>query len=320
MGERIMAVSAALPPIAVRSRDGDVLLRPGELLKLMLMAHQADGTVLLQGEGVSVSLRWPAYLPSPAPGSLWPFVVRAVSPRLELAWPQRASDQTALAPPEAGGRAWVQDAASAPLLQRKTPAPAQLAQDWQTALSGALLAESQRQVLREQRHFSAAWLQAGGGLPETPAAPALPLSLPFWLWGGPRVRLDLAEREAEASDALPLALADLVLEVELEEAGLVRLVLRAHGGGVALLLAASVPGCVWLTSRLPAIRSALRQAGLALLACHIVQSGPPRLLPGCRLPAMASRPLPLPLFEVAVLTVLACSPALAAFSPASRSG
>ncbi|MCP9758608.1 hypothetical protein EGI20_04675 [Aquitalea sp. S1-19] len=312
MGERIMAVSAALPPIAVRSRDGDVLLRPGELLKLMLMAHQADGTVLLQGEGVSVSLRWPAYLPAPATGSVWPFVVRAVSPRLELAWPQRAGDQAAVAPSEAGGRAWVEDVASAPALQRQKPTPQWLAQDWQVALSGALQAESQRQNVRAQRQISGVWLQLAGELPQAAAQPALPLSLPFWPWGGPVLHIDLAEGRARARAEDELPAADLVVETELEEAGRVRLVLRGHIDGVALLLMASPVGCAWLEQRLPTVRDALRQAELTLLACHLMPAGsvPPRLLPGSRLPALAARPLPLPLFEVAVRVLLALSPKL----------
>ncbi|MGL6069760.1 hypothetical protein [Craterilacuibacter sp.] len=326
MNDAIRPVSASACSPAIRSRDGGVPLQLGELLMLTLAAQHADGSVLLEGAGLRVLLRWPAQLPAPAPGSAWPFVVRALTPQLELAWPQRVTDRPASPENPAPARGWALDAATLPQLRAGKLSVPLLAQDWQAALTGALCAEQQRQNLRGQRHFSAAWLQAGAGLPEAAPVPALPLSLPFWLWGGPRLWIDLEQGAPQAAaHGLPPA-ADLVIEIELEEAGPVRLLLRHHPEGVALVMAATAQGCLWLQGRLVLIRAAVREAGLALAVCRVVATGmlPPRLLPASSLPALAAHPLPLPLFEVALRVLLAASPALAAAwqgaSPASRSG
>jgi hypothetical protein len=326
MNDAIRPVSAIACSPAIRSRDGGVPLQLGELLTLTLAVQHTDGSVLLEGAGLRVVLRWPAQLPAPAPGSAWPFVVRALTPQLELAWPQRVTDRPVSAENSTPARGWAMDVATQPQLRAGKLSEPLLAQDWQTALTGALFSEQQRQSLREQRQFSAVWLQAGAGLPEAASVPALPLSLPFWLWGGPRLWIDLEQRQG---GALPQGLpppADLVIEIELEEAGRVRLLLRQHPEGVALVMAATPQGCLWLQGRLECIRVALHEAGLALAMCRVVVSGTlaPRLLPLTSLPALAAHPLPQPLFEVALRVLLAASPALAAAwqraSPASLSG
>ncbi|WP_024303399.1 hypothetical protein [Pseudogulbenkiania sp. MAI-1] len=284
MTERISPLPAVTPLVPVgrnAAAGGGRQPVAGEVLRLTL-AGLVEGVLELQGEGVTLRLpAWPLPGEAPALGRVLRLQVRAVTPRLELAW----LDAPAVVPAmEEDGEApaWQVDQASRPRLMPERPDAVKLGRDWREALLGRLAASAARFQQETGSHLSGALLLAspelalagvrGQGLVDVP----LPLNLPLWLWGGPSLALSvedaLAEPEDEADDTL-----DLLLDVTLPDIGRVQLRLRPQREGVVLVFVASAAGCRRLEALHGPIRQAVERAGSRLLACHI---GERDVLPG----------------------------------------
>ncbi|BAK77704.1 hypothetical protein NH8B_2912 [Pseudogulbenkiania sp. NH8B] len=317
MVERI----AALSPVAAVGRSAAAqsgrLPVAGEELRLILATRQTDGTLELQGAGVTWLLPgWPLPGEVPAPGSELRLLVRAVTPRLELVWLDAPG---VAATPEEGAAApaWQRDQASWPRLTLERPDAAKLGGDWREALLGKLAVSAARFRQEGGSHLSGALLLAAPQLAlaglrgQTLAEAPLPLTLPLWLWGGPALALSVEDAmpgQDEASDDDTL---DLLLEATLPEVGWMRLRLRLQPAGVVLVLVASAAGCRWLAAWREPIRQAVERTGLHLVACHI---GERDVLPGLALgrhgvSLLEARRVSLALFAVAAeVMLLLCPP------------
>ncbi|TCP15590.1 hypothetical protein EV683_101118 [Crenobacter luteus] len=275
MNDRIQPVAPLRPVSPQRPGAQERRFFAGEVLTASVEARGAGDEVALSVDGRRLTLTLP---PSASwqPGTTVRLQVLAVAPRLELAWLDAPPDA-----PDAGGdapaaRAWRADEASLPRLTPARPEAAALARDWREALLGRLAAGAARFVHEAGSHLPGALLAASPQLAlaasrgEGLAEPPLPLWLPMWLWGGPRLALSVedalrAPDEADAVDTL-----DLVLEATLPGFG--RLKLRARklrDGGVALALSADAAACRLLRERSAELGAAVAAAGVSLARLYI---------------------------------------------------
>ncbi|OWY39957.1 hypothetical protein CEK28_04235 [Xenophilus sp. AP218F] len=275
-----MAVSPVSPALAIAPLPGAAsrLPQPGEDVAAVARGPRADGKWLLQGEGWQCLLDgWPEAWPALASGDALRLRVLSLQPVLQLAWLAAAKPAAPVAAEEGAGlaRALLPEAALQPRLQPREAAPSQLAEAWHAALQGQLRQIRQRFQQQGGQAVSALLLPQWQALAQADAPqPGLPLWLPFWLWGGPRLAMWL-ERPDDDWPPPDETLADLLLELELPFWGRLRLRLRRMAGGVWLGLSVDEARCAALRQRKPALAAAAARAGVRLLACGI---GPqPRL-------------------------------------------
>lgn len=242
-----------------------------------MLSRTADGRPLLSGDGVQLALpTWPQGLAELTPGAVLKVLVLATQPRLELSLLMEKPDGDSGG--EAPARAWQLEQAAMPKLARPPPAAAELAQSWRQALLGRLTQAATQFQQAGGSHLPGALLQqlpelALAGLRQAAGEPPLPLTLPFWLWGGPALTLsveDALERESEPErDEL-----DLLLWLTAPGIGAFCLRIRRVAAGVALAFVAEAEVCRALRRRLPEIEAAAERGGGRLAACLIGERMP----------------------------------------------
>lgn len=251
-------------------------LTPGRQWQAVL-SQAVDGRPLLSGDGIQLALpAWPPGAAELSPGTVLKVLVLATQPRLQLSL--QLERQGAEPEGETPARAWQLEQAAMPRLAKPLPAAAELAQAWRQALLGRLTQAAAQFQQAGGSHLPGALLQqlpelALAGVRNAAGEPPLPLTLPFWLWGGPALTLsveDALEREPESEqDDL-----DLVLWLTAPGIGAFCLRVRSVADGVALAFAAPAEACVALRQRLPGIVEAVVRGGGKLRGCLIGERMP----------------------------------------------
>lgn len=242
-----------------------------------MLRRAADGRPLLSGDGIQLALpSWPQGAAELTPGAVLKVLVLATQPQLKLSL--QLERQGAAPEGETPARAWQLEQAAMPRLERPQPAAAELAQAWRQALLGRLTQAAAQFQQAGGSHLPGVLLQqlpelALAGVRNAAGEPPLPLTLPFWLWGGPALTLsveDALERESEPElDEL-----DLLLWLTVPGIGAFCLRIRRVAAGVALAFVAEGEVCRALRRRLPEIEAAAERGGGKLTACLIGESMP----------------------------------------------
>ena len=241
------------------------------------MSRAADGRALLSGDGIQLALpAWPQGAAELTPGTVLKVLVLATQPRLQLSLLLEKPDG------DSGGempaRAWQLEQAAMPRLAKPLPTAAELAQAWRQALLGRLSQAAAQFQQAGGSHLPGALLQqlpelALAGVRSAAGEPPLPLTLPFWLWGGPALALsveDALEREPEPEQED----LDLLLWLTAPGIGAFCLRIRRLVSGVALAFVADADGCRALRQRLPEIEAAAARGGGVLDVCLIGERMP----------------------------------------------
>lgn len=183
-----------------------------------------------------------------------------------------------------------------PRFSRHKPQIAELANAWRVQLLGTISYLAMR-AAQDGGQFAAGSLFSPQLLSQQ--APAESANIPLWLWGGPVLRLWLAEEDSpESRTAYPAPL-ELLLEIVLPKWGAIKLVLSQSAKNLALSLWADA---LW-NDELGALeyhfKAVAMRLGLRLVRFSVSEQQRLRSMPASKAATLSAAQLSLPLFKFA---------------------